>query len=314
MKVLVTSASRKIPLLHAVAGQLADVDPGAEVVAGDADPRCLAAFAWPAFLTLPPLDDPAAAGLPAILQREGITHLVPTRDGELGWIAERSEEFAAHGIACLVSRPAAIARCQDKLAFSETLRDAGLPGIPTSTTLTLAPRQVVKERRGSGSRGLVLDVDAPAARAAATGLSEPVFQPFVPGAEVSIDAYRARDGRVIGSVARTRDLVIGGESQVTTTTDPAPYAGLVHDVLNVLDVTGHAVLQVIDSPDGPVVVECNARLGGASTLSLAVGLLSLPWFVRESRGDDPALFRFEPEPWPRRLIRVPSDAIDDPRP
>ena len=45
MQAVVTSASRKLPLLRAIADQLQRVAPGASVVATDADPRCVAAFA-----------------------------------------------------------------------------------------------------------------------------------------------------------------------------------------------------------------------------------------------------------------------------
>jgi carbamoyl-phosphate synthase large subunit len=60
------------------------------------------------------------------------------------------------------------------------------------------------------------------------------------------------------------------------------------------------------------VIECNARLGGASTLALAAGLMSLAWFARESDGLDPADISFTPRPAGWQLVRVPQDVIRDP--
>ena len=46
--------------------------------------------------------------------------------------------------------------------------------------------------------------------------------------------------------------------------------------------SGHIVLQVlIDSKNCVHILECNARFGGASTLSIVSGLDSFTWFIKE---------------------------------
>lgn len=311
MKALVTSASRKLPLLRAVFDQLATVTPDVTVVATDADPGCLAAYAWQPFVPFPRLDDVAPA---TVIDAVGVLApelLIPTRDADVLFFAEHVDALAARGTWCLGGTRPAVARCLDKLAFAVALTDAGVPVIPTVLDPAGAgsDRLVVKERHGAGSRGIGLDLAPGLAAEAAEALSEPVFQPFVPGREVSIDAYRTRDGRLLGQVARSRDVVVGGESQVSTTVDPEPYAALTSAALSALELTGHAVLQAIDGPDGPVLVECNPRLGGASTLALAAGLRSVAWAWAEASGFDPGEIAFDPEPPGLRLVRAPSDAI-----
>lgn len=312
MKTLVTSASRKLPLLRAIAAELGD-----DVVAGDRDPRCLAAYAWPAFWQMPDLDESSVDDVVDAVLARGFTHVIPTRDADVALLATRRAEFAARGVGLLASPPAAVALCQDKVAFADALTAASLPAIQTQSVDDLASvshgRFVVKERYGAGSRGTALDVDVDAARAAAETLQAPVVQPFVSGTELSVDAYRARDGRVLGLIARSRDVVVNGESQVTTTVDPAPYSSVVTDALDVLGVEGHAVIQLIDNADGLRIVECNPRLGGASTLALAAGLRSLAWFAAEVRGDDPGSIPFAPKPVPLQLVRTAEDAIGAPR-
>ena len=53
-----------------------------------------------------------------------------------------------------------------------------------------------------------------------------------------------------------------------------------------MGLTGHALAQVIvDENDSLNIVEINPRLGGASPLSLACGLHSIEWFLRETAGE-----------------------------
>ena len=108
----------------------------------------------------------------------------------------------------MVSPPDAIDRCLDKARFASTLEESGLPAIPTASSLDDLPptaEYVVKERRGSGSQGMGLRLSGRFALDAAARLQDPVFQPFVPGQELSIDAYRSRAGGTLGYVARSRD-------------------------------------------------------------------------------------------------------------
>ncbi len=311
MQALVTSASRKLPLLRAIAEELTVVAPGATVVASDADPGCLAAYAWDRFLPFPRLDDVAPQTVIDAVTAVAPELLIPTRDADVLFFADHHETLAARGTWCLAGTEVAVARCLDKLAFAVALTDAGVPVIPTvlDPVAARSDRLVVKERHGAGSRGLGLDLAPGPAATLAEALAEPVFQPYVPGREVSIDAYRARDGRLLGVIVRSRDLVVGGESKVTTTVDGAPYAELTSAALTALGLTGHAVLQAIDGPDGPVLVECNPRLGGASTLSLAAGLRSVAWAWLEAHGRDPEELPFAPEEPGLRLVRTAQDTI-----
>lgn len=316
MKALITSASRKLPLLRAIQTQLDSVAGAALVLAADSDPRALAAYAWPDFWQMPRLDGPADLVLEAVAA-QGADLVIPTRDADVEFFARHQDVLAERGVRCLVPPIEAVELCADKVAFSERLLGAGLPAIPTSldpSDPALGPgTRVVKERRGAGALGMALNVDHANAVVAAAALDAPCFQPFVAGPELSLDAYRSSDGRLLGVIARTRDVVIAGESAVTMTIDATPYLGLVGDVLTTLGLTGHALIQVILSAEGPVIVECNARLGGASTLSLAAGLSTIAWFAMEAGGADPSLLPFIPHDGPLQLVRVPQDVIRDPR-
>ncbi len=139
---------------------------------------------------------------------------------------------------------------------------------------------------------------------------QPIFQPFISGKEWSVDLYRTLTGTVKGCVARERNVVVGGESQVTTTVRYPALEKLCEDIAHRLNLYGHAVFQVIETiPKTFYVIECNPRFGGASTASLAAGLNSFLWFFLECEGpnlDDYPFNRVEGEIC---QIRYPADKI-----
>ena len=76
------------------------------------------------------------------------------------------------------------------------------------------------------------------------------------------------------------------------------------DAMQGIGLTGHALAQVIVDKDEDLhFVEINARLGGASPLSLVSGLNSIEWFLRESAGEDMEKTPFFRCPPGKRLVR-----------
>ena len=202
--------------------------------------------------------------------------------------------------------------CIDKLVFCETLTKLGFPAIPTSTSVDTigVTRVVLKERFGAGARGLLLDVAPLEATTRARELTAPLFQPFIRGVEYSADAYVGRNGRTRGVVARRRDVVVGGESQITTTLRHAGIESLCAQIAEKLGIFGHCVFQLIEDERGQLhVIECNARFGGASTLSIAAGLDSFCWFLLESRGQSLDSRPFVRPPRELRQVRYACDQV-----
>lgn len=312
--VLVTSAAAKVPLLRAVREAAARLHPAARVVSGDLNPDALARHFTDDFWTMPRLSEDVLPTLLSYCRAQNISYIIPTRDGELAFWARHRAALAEAGVAVLVSEPAAVARCLDKLAFAEFGRAQGLPAIATARRpeeLPGAPASlVVKERHGAGSRQLGLALTPTAALAHAAGLQEPIFQPFIAGREISVDAYVDRRGRVHGLVARTRDVVVNGESQVTTTLPDEALAARLTAIVAQLGLYGPLVLQAIMDEGGALhLIECNCRFGGASTLGIAAGVDSFFWFLQEAAGGDLADFPFRPAATALRQVRAASDTI-----
>ena len=97
------------------------------------------------------------------------------------------------------------------------------------------------------------------------------------------DIYINRQGDPMGAIARTRDLVKEGESQITNSVKMPELEALCQEAAKLLKIYGPAVFQVLrDDSNHLHIIECNPRFGGASTLSAAMGLKSFEWFLQET--------------------------------
>ena len=324
--ILISSAAAKVPLVRAVREAARRLHPDIKVIGGDMNPACLSRHFTDDFWQMPATTD---EHLPAIIrqcQALGIGHIIPTRDGELAFWSRHRTALADAGIAVLVSAPEAVHRCLDKLEFSIFGQEAGLPFIPASLNLEahyLFGNQetddnssfVVKERHGAGSLSLGLNLPEAAALAHAQTLEEPIFQPFISGREISVDAYVDRTGRVRGLVPRTRDVIVRGESQVTTTLPDAALVARLIPLVEQLGLYGPLVLQALLTDDGALhIIECNCRFGGASTLGIAAGVDSFFWFLQEAAGANLSQFPFQPAPHPLRQVRAAADVVTQVKP
>jgi len=307
---LITSASRKVPLVEAAKAAAAKLHPEIKVIAGDRDPAALTRFVADDFWEMPPTAADHVDALLAGCQARGIKAVLPTRDGELAFWAEHRDVFAGAGIDVIVSAPEAIRRCLDKLAFAAFGEAEGLAFIPARLDPGEldATRFVVKERYGAGSRSIGLDLDEAAALRHGEALDAPIYQPFVEGEEISIDAWIDRAGQVKGLVPRRRDQVVNGESQVTTTFRDAAIEAAALRALERLDLRGPVVMQaLIDGDRGFHVIECNSRFGGASTAAITAGLDTLYWSLIEAFGGDAGELPFIRRQGEIRQIRIPRD-------
>ncbi|MED0670805.1 NAD-dependent epimerase/dehydratase family protein [Aneurinibacillus aneurinilyticus] len=310
--VLVTSISRKVPLLRAVKQALRKVGDEIRLFGGDIDAGCIGRYFTDEFWLMPHLIDLTPETCIAYCEQNGIGLIIPTRDGELPYFARHKAVFAAHGIEVMVSDERAIDICLDKQRFYDELSVLGYPVIPTAREIegVSAELYVVKERYGAGSHSLGLKLSEEAARVHATNLEEPIYQPYVAGEEMSVDVYLTHSGRAKGAVVRRRELVVHGESQITTTVQHYELEQLCIKIAEKLELSGHVIFQVFVTPDDFFhIIECNPRFGGASTLSLAVGLDSFYWSYLEAMGVDVADYPFVRSNEEKTMVRYPQDVI-----
>ena len=301
--VLVTSISAKVPLIQAVRRAINKTKLFNAVHGCDCDSMCIGQYAVDVFWNCPPQDEMDIQSVLTYCTKHRIKAIIPTRDQELLFYAKYSDLLKEQGISVMGSSSLALEQCQDKFLFSQRLRSLQFPAIPTYLSLNemdskKGSRYIVKEQFGSGSKKIGVNVTENEAIQLGIELKNPIFQPYIEGDEWSIDVYRSSQGKLMGCIARQRNLVIRGESQVTTTNTYPALEKLCGTLVEILDIQGHAVFQVIvDSDNAFHVIECNLRFGGASTVSLVQGLDSFYWFLLESMGQGieeiPLLYREE---------------------
>lgn len=311
--VLVTAASGKIPLIESVKKGVRKIDARGQVIAADINHQCPAVYFADGFWQMPPIDRLSPEHLIGYCKQENIGAIIPTRDGELAYFSKIRPFLEKDNIRVMVSRPQTVNTCMDKLCFYACLKKNGLPAIPTflNPEAVRAEAFVVKERFGAGSNRIGINLTMGQAAAHAKILSAPVYQPFIKGAEISVDMYIARGGGIKGMVMRTRDEVVNGESRVTTVFHDHSLARLCERFVTLFEFYGHIILQVIqDAPGNFHIIECNPRFGGASTLSIVSGLDSFFWFLLEARGEDitghPFIFDKDQK---IKQVRYPKDRI-----
>lgn len=312
--VMVTSASSKVPLLQAVKKAMLKTGITGKLIAADSDKDCLARYFADDFWQMPSLGTLTDEVLLAELKQRKVRYIIPTRDGELLFWSKRKALLRYEGIDVMVSAPEAVDACIDKLAFYRLCRQLDIPAIETALAPEelAAERFVVKERYGAGAQRMGMNLTQEAALQHAEDLEHPIFQPFVAGMEYSVDAYVNRDGQVKGVICRTRDLVVNGESQVTTTVWMPELERLCAACIERLGLFGHVVLQLlIDKQGQPQIIECNSRFGGASTLSVAAGLDSFYWFFLESQKQDLDNYPFLRSNKQLQQVRFPQDFVQE---
>lgn len=311
--ILVTSISRKVPLLKSVRKAAQKILPGIKIYGGDIDSTCIGKYFTDDFWLMPPISKLKEDNLLTYCRQNNIRCIIPTRDGELTFFSRIKTKLAAHNIHVMISDLNSVVLCMDKLAFFDKCHQAGLPVIRTTDQLELltpCDSFVVKERYGAGSHHMGINLDKAQAIKQAGRLEHPVFQPYIKGKEASIDIYISKTGKIKGMVARKRNTVINGESQITSTFRNEKLEQLCADFAGNMSSYGHILLQVIIDETGDFhIIECNSRFGGASTLSLAAGLDSFYWFLLESLGVDIQEYPFLRSKTEKVQIRFPEDIV-----
>ena len=312
-KVLLTSSGRKLPMYRALNEAAARVDRSLVAVAGDISELNPILYAAEEFWRMPPTDSLDRSKLVSMLVERQVTLVIPSRNGELRFWSAIRDDLLSAGIDVVISEDESLRFCLDKFEFWSLGQEMGLPFIPTSLVEEdwRGSSLVVKERFGSGSKNLHLDVSKKEAKKIAQNLEKPIFQPYVSGEEISIDAYLDKSTKVHGLVLRKRDLVRHGESVITTTFRNQELECQAREILEALRLRGPVVMQGLITSSGLRIIEVNPRFGGASTASISVGLDSLFWVLLEHLFPNqplPPFIRLDKE---IRSVRISRDVVLD---
>jgi carbamoyl-phosphate synthase large subunit len=274
LNILVTSSSSKTPLIRLIQKAAENIDQKIKVIAADSSKNVVSRFVVDSFWEMPILDNANTSEIIEYCLQSKIGLVIPTRDGELDYWAENKSKFGEKGITILISNPNTIKICLDKIYFYEFMSEIFSNLIPTASNIDSLSRTdsyVVKERYGAGSKKIGIGLSYPEALNKSLSLESPIFQPLVIGKEISADIWIIPN-YYESVVLRYRVLVEGGESKITKIFRNTVLEEEILNLAKKLEIIGPAVIQAIIDDSGVAhIIECNPRIGGASTASIAAG-------------------------------------------
>lgn len=285
--VLITSISNKIPLINSVKKTILKVDDRIKLIGADSNSECLGQYFTDEFWKCPKLEEISAEEFISVCIEKNISYIIPTRDQELIYFSKNKDLFLNKKINIMVSDYESIMNNYDKLNFKSPIQEYNNLIIPSELKLDniKSKRVVVKERYGSGSKDIGVNLSKENAAKFYKKLKNPIFQPFIKGLEVSVDAYVDLNKKVKGVIIRSRIIIVNGESQITEIIINEELEKIFKKIIESLNLYGHINLQAFIGKNNKIsIIECNPRFGGASTLSIKAGLDSFYWFILESSG------------------------------
>ena len=323
--VLVTAASRRVPLVKAFQRAVADLfgDAGRVVVA-DVNPMSPAVHVVERAYRVPFSTEPGYVdAVLAICRAEGVALVIPTIDDEVPVFGEAVRRFAAEGIvvACPPAETAAI--CVDKFTTCNHLRAHGVAAAATYLPSAL-PRDLelplfVKPRAGRGSIGAFAARTRRELDFFLGYVGDPVVQEYLDGAEYTIDVLCDFDGQPISVVPRERVVIRAGVIDRGRTVADDDLIALAVATARQLRFHGAINIQCRRARGVPTIFEINARFAGGIPLAIAAGADFPRWLIQLARGEalSPRIGQFTPDLWMTNYdtgIFLPRAAVDVLRP
>lgn len=281
--ILITSVSSKTPLIYCLKENVNSNFDNVLIYGIDSNERCIGKYFVDKFFKVDEINSIDINDLLSRCKSWAIKLIIPSRDEDVLFYSKHKVLFEEYGIHIMCPSYESSYNCIDKLSFFKQTKTHF--SIPTSDSIEdlIGESYVVKERFGAGSKKIALGLSKNDAIKFAEKLKNPIFQKHITGYEISIDAYVDLSGSIKGMILRTRDLIIDGESKISTTFFDEYIENSARNIIYQLNLYGHIMLQMIIDENGQLfVVECNPRFGGASTLSVKAGLDSFKWAYLES--------------------------------
>lgn len=234
---------------------------------------------------------PAAAdgeypdALAQLIARQKIDYVLPMSEAELEVLAPAIE---AKRWAHWISAGARVIRCGvDKLETMRALQHLGVTVPWTRGVGTGLPAQfpcILKERRGSGSRGVFVVNDAEEARFLAERHPDAVYQELLEPAEseVTCAVYRRADGAVATLLMRRR--LMGGFTGWAQIIDDRETEVMCRQVACGLGLRGAMNIQLRLTADGPRIFEINPRYSSTVLMRHKLGFTDVVWAFQELEG------------------------------
>ncbi len=292
LNVLITAASRRVPLIQAFGQALKRLGIGGNVITTDMSTLSPGLYFGSKHYIVPLTTNPQYIPIiKSICFRERIHLLVPTIDDELPLFGRHIEDFLAMGIRVAVSNERTGLICNDKYASAAFLSEKGIPFAQTWLPSELAYSELryplfLKPRTGRGSVGAHPINNERELRFFLEYVSNPVVQEYLFGQEFTIDVLADFSGKVISAVPRERMVVRSGVTDRGRTLNHPVLIDLAIRTAEALEIRGPANIQAKLYNEKATLFEVNPRFSGGIPLTIGAGADFPAWLIEMCSGRD----------------------------
>ena len=295
VNMLLSSAGRRVELLHLFRAAARDLGIDLTIVASDAEPTMSAACQFVDHVeAVPPVSHQSyASAVTDLCARHRIDLVVPLIDPDVtAWSLIKVRVAELFGTRVAVSSPDVVAICRDKRRTAETLREGGLLVPRTWAGQDFDPRQdrlawplICKPAAGSSSVGIREWTTPDMALLDPAGESD-IVQERVFGREITVNAFYGGDGRLLYSIPHERLEVRSGEVSKGRTLRVAAIADTASRLATMLPgLWGPVCFQGMLRDDGSFVIfQINARFGGGYPIAHEAGARGPRFFLQDVLG------------------------------
>ena len=303
--ILITSLSDEIPQIKTIYSSKNIFDKNIKIFGADIISSILGKYFVDKFFIIKKIRELEIFEFLNFCKENSIGYIIPTRDEDVLFFSKNKQILKDNNISLFSPNLKAVELCFDKYLFVQNNQvDFNIKTALDIKELKNIEKFVVKDRFGSGSKNVGINLNYNEAKNLAKEIENPIFQEYIEGEEYSIDSYITKTNSFIGMIIRKRELVSNGEAVDTFVVEDKILEEKIKDFLLKNKIAGHSVTQVIKREDKYYLVECNTRFGGASTLSYKMGLKSFYWFLCE---ENEKKFKYRRKKKNLRQVRVKKD-------
>lgn len=276
LNVLITAASRRVPLIRAFQDGLRELGVPGSVFVTDVNGLSPGVHvAERAFRVPLATESGYMDAIERICSSERIRLVVPTIDDELPLFGAWRSRLEANGTRVAASTRLVAEICNDKFLTSHYLAAQGIPVahsfLPTALPSDLEFPVFVKPRVGRGGVGAFAARTRRELEFFLEYVDSPVVQTFLQGPEYTIDVLSTFDGLPISVVPRERVVIRAGKIDRGRTVHDASLIDLGTRCARALRLVGAANVQCRVVEGSPFVFEVNPRFSGGIPLTIAAG-------------------------------------------
>jgi carbamoyl-phosphate synthase large subunit len=289
VNVLVTAASRRVPLVRAFRNAVERFGRG-RVITTDVNPMSPALYFGHKHYIVPLTTDrnyiPIIEG---ICDAENIGLIIPTIDDELPIFGRSLPGFEHAGIDVAVSSEKTSNICNDKYETYLFCRENGIKAPVTrlarNTDFARLNYPVyVKPRFGRGSVNVFAVNNELQLRMFMDYVSDAIVQDHLSGTEFTVDVLSDFSGRILSIVPRERLVIRAGVSDKGITRKQADVTAFAKEVAEKLKIIGPANIQCKWDGVDVSLIEVNPRFSGGIPLTIAAGADFPSWLVQLKGG------------------------------